>query len=121
MSADFSMDWSRFEWKPTVEDPRCYPREPAGGEHLRVSVIASLQLSDSLRNAWYTLCHTTPIIALRTEWDENGNPFMTYCADPDANKVRPWAPRTCCRANGVQDGERTALQAVLKGSARQKW
>ena len=58
---------------------------------------------ECLQNAWIALRYTTPIIALRTEWDELDKPFMTYRAEPDVTKVKEWAARTVRIAEGVHD------------------
>ena len=123
MSLDLSVDWSRFEWKSSVEDPAYYRRETGGAEYAvvvghrffgkaiifrggNITLCSPLPLTvfaERLQNAWIALRYTTPIIALCTEWDELDKPFMTYRAEPDVTKVKEWAARTVRIAEGVHD------------------
>jgi len=134
MSIDLSVDWSRFEWKSSVEDPAYYRRE-TGGAELTVVVVhrffgkaiifrggnitlrSPLPLTvlvEHLRNAWIALRYTTPIIALHTEWDELDKPFMTYRAESDVTKVKEWAARTVRIAEGVRDLDELRLTLTHK-------
>jgi len=132
MSIDYSVDWSRFEWAPSADDSLCYRRELAGAELLadflirppakdalilsvvEITLRSPLPLMDfvgRLRDVWIALRYTFPIIASQTECDKLGDPFMTYRVEPDVAKVKEWAARTICIANGAQglDGLRFDL------------
>src|SRR5882762_269643 len=135
MSIDYSVDWSRFEWALSADDSLCYRREFAGIELIadfslhppardglifsgvEITLRSPLPLTDfvdRLRDVWIALRYTFPIIASQTECDKFGNPFITYRVEPDIAKMKEWAARTICIANGAQGLDELRFDLSLK-------
>ncbi|EIM79595.1 uncharacterized protein STEHIDRAFT_143167 [Stereum hirsutum FP-91666 SS1] len=109
------VDFSRYVWRTSPEDPMYYIREAAGGEVIEDvwnrfnhgeqtlfigvdttidSSPSSSKLLDACRNAWVALRFTIPTIAAHTEQDAVGNTLITYRVANDSAEASSWAERT---------------------------
>lgn len=109
------VDFSRYVWRTSPEDPMYYIREAAGGEVIEdvwnrfnhgeqtlfIGVDTSIdsspsssKLLDACRNAWVALRFTIPTIAAHTEQDAVGNTLITYRVANDSAEASSWAERT---------------------------
>lgn len=119
-----AVDWSRYAWQASPEDPLYHTRSAGGGEVLmdflnrykfaQHNLFRGLNLTMAkpmttnefvtrVRTTWEVLRFQEPIIALHTEFDSQEAPFMTYRAVESLNVLRDWSDRTVRFCEGETD------------------
>ncbi|KAI0068647.1 hypothetical protein BV25DRAFT_20689 [Artomyces pyxidatus] len=118
------VDWSKYKWRASPDDPTHYSREAAGSEVIEdvwhrfvhgeqflfhgtnLTFNAAISPEDLLahtRKAWVALRFTNPLIGAHTEYTEANVPLITYRSEADVQKVEAWAQRTVKLASNVKD------------------
>jgi hypothetical protein len=109
------IDYSRYSWRVSPEDPSSYIREPAGGEyvldtwnrlrHGDSNLFTAVEISltpplstdafiSAMRKAWVAVRYTTPIVALTTVVNNEDVTHMKYTLAKSAADATAWAERT---------------------------
>jgi hypothetical protein len=118
------VDWSEYAWKVSPTDPYFYKRLTGGGETLMdfqsrykfsqhnlfrginftlAKPMSTSQFVDKVKNTWEILRFQEPIIALRLDYDERQNIYMTYRAVEKPEALKDWSDRTVRFCEGETD------------------